>query len=116
MKSKTNELSQFSQADLNGFASGQLQEFLDQLLSSVKLCEGAMEKMNEIYTQISLSNNSEVKFRWIRLGLKGIISMRFKWNHSISNFLLPSKNQTLFSVYIFYVKAVSEHTTLLSCP
>ena len=59
-----------SSADLESFSSGQLQEFLDQLVMAEALAIDLVEKMEKIYPAISESKNSEVRFRWIRVGLK----------------------------------------------
>ena len=59
-----------SSADLEDFSSGQLQEFLDQLVMAEALAIDLVEKMEKIYPAISESKNSEVRFRWIRVGLK----------------------------------------------
>ena len=56
--------------DLASFSSGQLQEFLDQLIMGEALSVDVVTKMEQIYSTISASKNSEVRFRWIRVGLK----------------------------------------------
>lgn len=56
--------------DLASFSSGQLQEFLDQLIMGAALSVDVVTKMEQIYSTISASKNSEVRFRWIRVGLK----------------------------------------------
>lgn len=59
-----------SSADLENFSSGQLQEFLDQLVMAEALAIDLVEKMESVYPAISQSKNSEIRFRWIRVGLK----------------------------------------------
>ena len=56
--------------DIKDFSSGQLQEFLDQLIMSDPLATDLVQKMDSVYEKISRSKNSEVRFRWIRIGLK----------------------------------------------
>ena len=56
--------------DVKDFSSGQLQEFLDQLIMSDPLATDLVQKMDSVYEKISRSKNSEVRFRWIRIGLK----------------------------------------------
>jgi len=60
--------------DIENFTSGQLQELLDQLIMADPLGNDLISKMEKVYPKISTSKNSEVRFRWIRVGLKG----RFK--------------------------------------
>ena len=69
-KTKTGACEKCSSADLENFSSGQLQEFLDQLVMAEALAIDLVEKMGKIYPTISESKNSEVRFRWIRVGLK----------------------------------------------
>lgn len=59
----------FSCADLEKFSPGQKIEFLAQLLEEDPLEVSTLEKMNETYG-FNASTNYEIKFRWIRLGLK----------------------------------------------
>jgi len=56
--------------DISEFNSGQLQEFLDQLVLESSFSSEEVQKMSDVYKGISDSQNSEVRFRWIRLGLK----------------------------------------------
>ena len=69
-KTKTGACEKCTSADLENFSSGQLQEFLDQLVMAEALAIDLVEKMEKIYPTISESKNSEVRFRWIRVGLK----------------------------------------------
>ena len=56
--------------DIKDFSSGQLQEFLDQLIMSDPLATDLVQKMDSVYEKISRSKNSEVRFRWILIGLR----------------------------------------------
>jgi len=60
-----------SNSDVENFSSGQLQEFLDQLIMAEPLSEASLQKMETSYTKISKSKNSEVRFRWLRVCIKG---------------------------------------------
>jgi leukotriene-A4 hydrolase len=60
----------FDKSDLKNFSVGQIIEFLAQLLEEEPLSVAKLSKMQELY-DLSSSTNSEIKFRWIRLGLKG---------------------------------------------
>ena len=66
----------FNSEDLNSFSSGQKIEFIGQLLEEEPLSVGKLEKMQEVY-DLNAVNNSEIKFRWIRLGLRG------KWKDAV---------------------------------
>lgn len=68
--------SPFTEADLANFTSGQKVEFLGQLLEEEPLSVTKVAKMQELYN-FNAVNNSEIKFRWIRLGL------RSKWDDAI---------------------------------
>ena len=59
-----------SNGDIQAFSSGQLQEFLDQLIMAPALATDKIEKMEKNYTSISSSKNSEVRFRWLRVCIK----------------------------------------------
>jgi len=59
-----------SNADISNFSSGQLQEFLDQLIMASALSTAAIVKMESEYSSISKSKNSEVRFRWLRVCIK----------------------------------------------
>jgi len=59
-----------SATDLASFSSGQLQEFLDQLIMGEALSVEVVATMEKTYLSITASKNSEVRFRWIRVGLK----------------------------------------------
>jgi len=58
----------FAAQDLKAFTSGQTIEFLAQLLEEKPLSIPKLEKMQQLY-QLDNVQNSEIKFRWIRLGL-----------------------------------------------
>jgi len=66
----------FLSSDLENFSSGQKIEFLGQLLEETPLSTEKVTKMEELY-KFNAVNNSEIKFRWIRLGL------RCKWEDAI---------------------------------
>ncbi|XP_067683113.1 leukotriene A-4 hydrolase-like isoform X1 [Haliotis asinina] len=64
------DLSQFSANDLASLSSIQIREFLSQLLEQEPLSVTKLEKMQELYDFNSV-RNSEIRFRWLRLGLLG---------------------------------------------
>ena len=66
----------FKTEDLSSFSSEQKIDFIGQLLEEEPLSVGKLEKMQELYN-LSAVNNSEIKFRWIRLGLRG------KWKDAV---------------------------------
>ncbi len=59
----------FSAKDLDALSSEQKIEFLGQLLEEEPLPVQKLESMDKVY-KLSGYNNSEIKFKWIRLGLK----------------------------------------------
>ena len=59
----------FTGEDLNAMSAEQQIEFLGQMIEEKPLPIEKLEKMQEVY-DLSSSNNSEIKFKWIRLGLK----------------------------------------------
>ena len=73
---KTSESCPFSTKDMDKLSPEQKQEFLGQLLEAAPLSIEKLKKMEEIY-QLNGVNNSEIKCKWIRLGLKG------KWRDAI---------------------------------
>ncbi|XP_071536015.1 leukotriene A-4 hydrolase isoform X2 [Panulirus ornatus] len=66
--------------DLRNMTSNQVREWLAQLLEEEPLPVIKLEKMDELYN-MSSRNNSEIKFRWLRLGLKA------HWNNSVDEAL-----------------------------
>lgn len=62
-------LDQFSKADLSNFSSWQVIEFLSQLNHGQPLTVEQYQTMDKTYN-LSASKNSEIKFLWLRLGLK----------------------------------------------
>lgn len=58
----------FNGTELENFASDQTQAFLNSLLNGKPLAVGKLEKMEELY-KLSESQNTEVVFRWIRVGI-----------------------------------------------
>ena len=58
----------------------QISQWLAQLLECDPLPVKKLEKMEELYKMFSL-NNSEIKFRWLRLGLKA------HWTESVEDSL-----------------------------
>lgn len=59
----------FTNKDLENLSSEQRIEFLAQLIEEQPLSIQKLEKMEELYG-LNAINNSEIKFKWIRLGLK----------------------------------------------
>jgi len=59
-----------SSDDIKEFSAGQLQGFLDQLVMADPLPIAAVAEMDAKYPRISNSNNSEVRFRWLRVCIK----------------------------------------------
>ncbi|XP_042225073.1 leukotriene A-4 hydrolase-like isoform X1 [Homarus americanus] len=59
----------FLKDDLDKMSSNQRREWLALLLEEDALPIKKLEKMNELYN-MSSRNNAEIKFRWLRLGLK----------------------------------------------
>ena len=66
----------FTPKDLDTLSSEQKIEFLGQLLEEAPLSIEKLTKMEELYN-LNANNNSEIKFKWIRLGLKG------KWMNAV---------------------------------
>ena len=66
----------FSSKDLDTLSSGQKIEFLAQLLEEGPLPIEKLDKMEQLYN-LNANNNSEIKCKWIRLGLKG------KWMNAV---------------------------------
>ena len=66
----------FTSDDLKSMPSMQIVEFLNQLLNEEPLGIETLEEMEKVY-KLNANNNSEIKFRWIRLGLKS------KWDNAI---------------------------------
>lgn len=59
-----------SNSDVESFSSGQVQNFLDQLIMADPLSTDSVQKMDSAYTKISASKNSEIRFRWLRVCIK----------------------------------------------
>ncbi|XP_064078786.1 leukotriene A-4 hydrolase-like isoform X2 [Macrobrachium nipponense] len=59
----------FVKNDLDDMSSNQISQWLAQLLECEPLSITKLEKMEELYG-MSSRNNAEIKFRWLRLGLK----------------------------------------------
>ena len=57
-------------SDLESFSSGQVQNFLDQLIMAEPLSLESVAKMDAAYSKISSSKNSEIRFRWLRVCIK----------------------------------------------
>ena len=60
----------FTPTDLEEFTTGQTIEFFALLLQGEPLSIVKLEKMQQLY-QMNNVENSEIKFKWIRLGLQG---------------------------------------------
>ncbi|ELT87749.1 hypothetical protein CAPTEDRAFT_162472 [Capitella teleta] len=67
--SASDDLSAFCADDIANMSSFQLREFLSILLDGSVLPEKKIIRMDEVY-QLSVMQNSEIKFRWLRLCLK----------------------------------------------
>ena len=67
----------FDSEDLTNFSSTQKMQFLNELLDEPQpLSITKLEKMQELY-DLNAYTNSEIRLRWIRLGLQG------KWKDAI---------------------------------
>ena len=66
----------FTSNDIKSLPSPQIMEFLNQLLNEEPLGIDKLEEIEKLYN-LNANNNSEIKFRWIRLGLKS------KWDNAI---------------------------------
>jgi len=66
----------FTSKDMDNLSSGQRIEFLAQLLEEAPLSVEKLNKMEQLYN-LNANNNSEIKCKWIRLGLKG------KWMNAV---------------------------------
>nr|XP_006814590.1 PREDICTED: leukotriene A-4 hydrolase-like [Saccoglossus kowalevskii] len=69
-QSKTNELEKFCSDDLKEFSPGQKIEFLAQTLLEEPLSVDHLKKMENHYN-FNDSKNSEIRFRWYRLCIRG---------------------------------------------
>ena len=67
----------FASSDFESFLTVQKIEFLGQMIEEEPLPIEKLEKMQEVY-KLDSYENCEIKFNWIRLGLKG------KWTKAIS--------------------------------
>ena len=67
---ESKELCPLDSYDFFELSSLQKIEFLGQLLEEKPLSIEKLKKMEKLY-ELSSHNNSEIKFKWIRLGLKG---------------------------------------------
>ncbi|XP_072026586.1 leukotriene A-4 hydrolase-like isoform X2 [Amphiura filiformis] len=63
------ELEEFGASDLKGMSTGQVIEFLSQLLLKPALSELHIHSMGSCY-KFDDTGNSEIKFRWLRLCIK----------------------------------------------
>ena len=68
---------EFAPQSFLSFSTWQKIEFLSQFLEESPLSVKKLQKMQELY-DLSSYTNSEIRFRWIRLGLRG------KWQDAIS--------------------------------
>ena len=66
----------FTSYDTKSLPSPQIMEFLNQLLNEEPLGIEKLEEMEKLYN-FNSNNNPEVKYRWIRLGLKS------NWDNAI---------------------------------
>ncbi|PNF40549.1 Leukotriene A-4 hydrolase [Cryptotermes secundus] len=60
----------FKPDDINNMSSGQVREFLAQLLEENPLSVTKLQTMENTY-KLNSMGNSEIYFRWLRLGIKG---------------------------------------------
>uniref|UniRef100_A0A2D4MI53 Leukotriene A(4) hydrolase n=2 Tax=Micrurus spixii TaxID=129469 RepID=A0A2D4MI53_9SAUR len=75
-KATESDLGSFSSADINDMSSHQVTEFLALLMLENPLPVSHVRRMQEIY-DFNATNNSEIKFRWLRLCIKA------KWEDAI---------------------------------
>ncbi|XP_076812495.1 leukotriene A-4 hydrolase-like isoform X1 [Clavelina lepadiformis] len=68
-KTATNDLGVFKAKDIKHFSSWQKIEFLGQLLLKDPFTSSHISTMDSCY-RFSKINNSEIKFRWLRLGIR----------------------------------------------
>ncbi|XP_045409150.1 leukotriene A-4 hydrolase isoform X2 [Lemur catta] len=73
---KEEDLNSFNATDLKDLSSHQLNEFLAQMLQKAPLPLGHIKRMQEVYN-FSAINNSEIRFRWLRLCIQS------KWEEAI---------------------------------
>ena len=76
IKSTNISINFFTLKDMDALSSGQRIEFLAQLLEEAPLSVEKLNKMEQLYN-LNANNNSEIKCKWIRLGLKG------KWMNAV---------------------------------
>jgi len=65
----SNDLSEFKDTDIKEFSAFQKVAFLASLLDQAPLSVDKITKMKELY-QFDQSQNAEIKFRWLRLGIR----------------------------------------------
>ncbi|XP_054623454.1 leukotriene A-4 hydrolase isoform X2 [Dunckerocampus dactyliophorus] len=75
IQAKEQDLSAFTQADINALSSHQLIDFLSLLLQEV-LPVSHVKKMQEVY-DFNSCTNSEIRFRWLRL------CVRSRWEEAV---------------------------------
>ncbi|XP_078484924.1 leukotriene A-4 hydrolase [Ciona intestinalis] len=68
-KASTSDLSSFKSSDLDNFSSRQKMAFLGELVLKDPLTPQHIDAMEKLY-HFSSSGNSEIKFRWLRLGIR----------------------------------------------
>ena len=66
----------FTLKEFESLSSEQKIEFLAKLLEEAPLSVEKLDKMEQLYN-LNANNNSEIKFKWIRLGLKA------KWMNAV---------------------------------
>ncbi|KAG8137989.1 putative Leukotriene A(4) hydrolase protein [Naja naja] len=77
IKATESDLGSFSSADINDMSSHQVTEFLALLMMENPLPVSHVKRMQEIY-DFNATNNSEIKFRWLRLCIQA------EWEDAIS--------------------------------
>ncbi|XP_045147297.1 leukotriene A-4 hydrolase [Echinops telfairi] len=76
INAKESDFGSFSAADLKDLSSHQLSEFLAKMLQNAPLPLGHVKRMQEVYN-LNAINNSEIRFRWLRLCIQS------KWEEAI---------------------------------
>ncbi len=69
---EVNEACPFESTDLLEFSSKQILEFLGQILEEEEpMPIQKLAKMDELYSLNKITNHSEIRLTWIRIGLRG---------------------------------------------
>ena len=106
----------FSGSDLKTFSSGQIQQFLSELLIAEPLNPKTIDVMRPLYSFDSV-RNSEIKMRWLRLGLKAQIkeaiapAIEFATSHGRLTLVRPIFR--FLSLIRFVIGVCSNHAVAL---